>query len=190
MYGKRLEGLEDNRLVKIVVEKLKDAGNLGWWGQHGALQRKYVITEEDQARREWKAKVEEGNDQDWWEEVESKSSLGWYRMAKNEFRLDTYIGSSQDQEAIRCWFRMRSGKTGLFADKKRCGLCGEDRCVLCGREEVEDVLHFLVLCDEFEWGRQKLLKRIGDIEGSEDVVGGVYRGDHVGKMAVLLVGGL
>ena len=29
MYGKRLEGLEDNRLVKIVVEKLKDAGNVG-----------------------------------------------------------------------------------------------------------------------------------------------------------------
>ena len=28
------------------------------------LQRKYVITEDDQARREWKAKVEEGNDQE------------------------------------------------------------------------------------------------------------------------------
>ena len=72
---------------QIVAEKLNDAGNVGWWGEYGALQRKYVITEEDQARREWKAKVEEGNDQDWWEEVESKSSLGWYRMAKNEFRL-------------------------------------------------------------------------------------------------------
>ena len=64
MYGKRLEGLEDNRLVKIVAEKLKDAGNVGWWGEYGALQRKYAITEEDQTRREWKAKVEEGNDQD------------------------------------------------------------------------------------------------------------------------------
>ena len=52
MYGKRLEGLEDNRLVKIVAEKLKDAGNVGWW----VLQRKYAITEEDNARREWKAK--------------------------------------------------------------------------------------------------------------------------------------
>jgi len=31
----------------------------------------------------------------------------------------------------------------------------------------KDVLHFLVLCDEFEWERQKLLKRIGDIEGSD-----------------------
>ena len=38
MYGKRLEGLEDNRLVKIVAEKLKDAGNVGWWGEYGALQ--------------------------------------------------------------------------------------------------------------------------------------------------------
>ena len=30
MYGKRLERLEDNRLVKIVEEKLKDAGYVGW----------------------------------------------------------------------------------------------------------------------------------------------------------------
>ena len=46
----------------MVVEKLKDAGNVGWWGEYGALQSNYVITEDDQARREWKAKVEEGND--------------------------------------------------------------------------------------------------------------------------------
>ena len=65
-----------------------------------------MITEDDQARREWKAEVEEGNDQDWWEEVENKSSLGWYRMAKNEFRLENYIGLSQGQEAIRCWFSL------------------------------------------------------------------------------------
>ena len=62
-------------------------------------------------------------------------------MAKNEFGLENYIGSSQGQEAIRCWFMMRSGTAGLFADKKRCGLCEEDRCVPCDREEVEDVLH-------------------------------------------------
>ena len=60
-----------------------------------------MITEDDQARREWKAKVEEGNDQDWWEEIKRKSSLGWYWMAKNEFRLETYIGSSQSQEATQ-----------------------------------------------------------------------------------------
>ena len=46
MYGKRLEGLEDNRLVNIVAEKLKDAGNIRWWGEYGALQRRYAITEE------------------------------------------------------------------------------------------------------------------------------------------------
>ena len=54
------------------------------------------------ASGEWKAKVEEGNDQDWWEQVENKSSLGWYRMIKNEFGLKTYTGSLQGQETIRC----------------------------------------------------------------------------------------
>ena len=80
-------------------EMLNARGSMG--------QRKCVITGEEHARREWKAKVEEGYNQDWWEEVESKSSMGRYRMAKNEFGLKTYTGSSQGQEAIRCWFRMR-----------------------------------------------------------------------------------
>ena len=65
MNGKKLKGLEDNRLVKIVAAKLRDARNVGWWEEYGALQRKYVITEQDRSRREWKAKVEDGNDQDW-----------------------------------------------------------------------------------------------------------------------------
>ena len=62
MYGKRLEGLEDNRLVKILTEKLKDARIVGQWEKYGALQRKYAITEEEQTRREWKTKVDKGND--------------------------------------------------------------------------------------------------------------------------------
>ena len=54
---------------------------------------------EGSGRQKW---IEESNDQDWLEKVESKSSLGWYRMAKNEFGLETYIVLSQGQEAIRC----------------------------------------------------------------------------------------
>jgi len=106
MYGKRLEGLEDNRLVKILTEKLKDARIVGQWEKYGALQRKYVITEEEleeSGRQKWtKAMID-------MEERESKHSLALYRMAKNEFGLEHYIGSSQSQEAIRFWFRMRSG---------------------------------------------------------------------------------
>ena len=67
--------------------------------------------------------------------------MGRCRTAKNEFGLETYIGSSQGQEAVRCRFRIGSGTAGLFADKKRCGLCGDDICVMCDREEVENVLH-------------------------------------------------
>ena len=73
-------------------------------------------------------------------------------MAKNEFRLENYTGSSQGQEAIRCWFRMKSGTADLFADKKRCGFCEENRCVLYNREEVEDVLHFLVVGGVYRGG--------------------------------------
>ena len=42
LYGKRLEGLEDSRLVKVVAHKLKDAQNVGWWEEYGVLLRKYA----------------------------------------------------------------------------------------------------------------------------------------------------
>jgi len=110
--------------------------------------------------------------------------IGWQRM-NNIFvgELHWVITRSGGN---RCWFRMRLGTAGLFADKKRCGLCEEDRCVLCDREEAEDVLHILVLCDEFQWERQKLLKGIGDIEGSDMWLKEFTEEDHVGKMAMLL----
>jgi len=46
LYGKRLE---DSRLVKVVVQKLKDAENVGWWEEYGvAMLRKYAwVTKED-----------------------------------------------------------------------------------------------------------------------------------------------
>ena len=36
-------------------------------------------------------------------------------------------------------------------------------------------MHFLVLCQEFEWKRQKLLRKIRDIEDLDACVGGVYK---------------
>ena len=46
--------------------------------------------------------------------------------------------------------------------RKDVGFVGRtDACCVI---EVEDVLHFLVLCKEFELERQKLLKRIGDTD--------------------------
>ena len=79
--------------------------------------------------------------------------------------METYIGihpgahepgSSQGQE-LPSSVLDEDSSAGLFADKKRCMLCEEDKCVLCDSEEVEDVLHILVLCEEFQWERQELL---------------------------------
>ena len=56
---------------------------------------------------------------------------------------------------------------GPVEDKKRCGMVEEDRCVLCGLGEVEDVRHFVLECKEFEWDRCELLRRLRRIEGAE-----------------------
>ena len=52
----------------------------------------------------------------------------------------------------------------------------EERCVVCGSGEVEDVEHFLVRCDEFQWERERLLERIGEIEGAGDLIEAFQRG--------------
>ena len=90
-----IEGLKDNRLVKIVAEQLKDTGYVEWWEEYGVLiaekrmepskTKQDQDQDQDQARPRprpskcnyRREKMEEGNDQDCtWEEVESKSSLG------------------------------------------------------------------------------------------------------------------
>ena len=74
-------------------------------------------------------------------DVKSKTSLEWYRTVKKEFELEPYIVSLQGQEAI-IHFRMRTNTAGLMADKKRCGLCEEGRCLLCDGTAEENVLSF------------------------------------------------
>ena len=59
--------------------------------------------------------------------------------------------------------------TGLFEDKKRCGMVEEDRCVLCNGWKVEDVKHFVLECEEFDQDRCRLLERIKGIVGAEIV---------------------
>ena len=111
LYGKRLENLEDSRLVKVVAEKLKNTGGVGWWEEYELLQRRYGLAEdwESESRREVKSKIEEVHVENWCEEVEGESSLRWYRTAKEEFEAERYIDSSLGQEAVRCRFRLQTG---------------------------------------------------------------------------------
>ena len=52
-----------------MVQRLKDAGNVGWWEACWVLLRKYQFSKEDQAsgklgKNGRQIKMEEGNDQD------------------------------------------------------------------------------------------------------------------------------
>ena len=82
--------------------ELLDAGrSMGHCTENMRSQKRNKL--EESGRQKWtKAMMDMG-------ERESKHSLALYRMAKNEFGLEPYNGSSQSQEAIRFWFRMRSG---------------------------------------------------------------------------------
>ena len=34
LFSKRLKGMEESRLVKVVVEKLREVGRIGWWEEY------------------------------------------------------------------------------------------------------------------------------------------------------------
>ena len=46
LFGKRLEGMEGSRLVKMVVEKLREDGGIGWWEVYEVLRRKFELYNE------------------------------------------------------------------------------------------------------------------------------------------------
>jgi len=122
----------------------------------------------------------------WIEEVKGKGSLNWYRMVKEVAGLEQYTRSSDGHEELRLWYQLRTGSAGLLEDKKQCRMCTDDRHVLCDSGQVEDVKHFLVRCEEFSWERQKLLERIGQMEGSQEWLEEYWRVEEEEKMALLL----
>ena len=74
-FGKRLEVLEEGRLVKKVVNKLREDQKFSWWEQYKVLRRKYELDSECGSVRSWKEKNKMRNEKDWAEEVSSKSTL-------------------------------------------------------------------------------------------------------------------
>ena len=89
MFGKRLEVLEEGRLV--VVNKLSEDGGFGWWEEYEVFRRKYELGGEYRSVRSWKEKIKMRNEEDW-VEVSSNSSLKWYKLAKNGAGVERYLG--------------------------------------------------------------------------------------------------
>ena len=112
--------------------------------------------------------------------------MRWYRRAKEEFEAERYIDSLLGQEAVRCRFRLQTGSAGLFEDKKRCRMTEDERCILCGSGEVEDVEHFLVRCNEFQGEREELLERVGEVEGADVWVEAFCRAGDEQRTAMML----
>ena len=56
------------------------------------------------------------------------------------------------------------------------------------RGEVEDVKHFLIRCDVFGWERQRLVERIGRMEGTQECLEEYWRAEEEGTMVLLLRG--
>ena len=92
LFGRRKGNHGDERLVKRIVEKLQEAGGVGWREEYEVLRRKYGLEQEDEEQAgsaaEWKRRVRELNGNEWMEEVEAMSSLRWYKVVKDTFGVE------------------------------------------------------------------------------------------------------
>ena len=64
LLGKRLEGMEESRPVKMVVEKLKESGGIGWREENEVLQRKFELDNEGGSVGKLKNKIKARNEKD------------------------------------------------------------------------------------------------------------------------------
>ena len=62
----------------------------------------------------------------------------------------------------------------------------DERCILCGSGEVEDVENFLVRCNEFQEEREELLERVWEIEGADVWVEAFCRAGNEQRTAMML----
>ena len=65
LYGRRFWELGKERLVKLIVEKLKESGSIGWREEYEVLLRKYGLEEDEEeesgSAAAWKKKIEKQN---------------------------------------------------------------------------------------------------------------------------------
>ena len=62
----------------------------------------------------------------------------------------------------------------------------DERCILCGGDEIEDVEHFLVRCNEFQGDRVELLERVGKVEGADMWVEAFRGADDEQRTAMMM----
>ena len=47
LYGRRLERLDDSRLVKVIARKMEECGRISWWGEYDQLLRQYGLDDNE-----------------------------------------------------------------------------------------------------------------------------------------------
>ena len=104
---------------------------------------------------------------DWYNEMRTKTSLSDYMLIKESPCLETYLLNKTDFHAAALKFKLRSnpGSNTLPLERKLSKWTSESDgiCKLC-HNGVEDVTHFLFLCNAYETIRidefQKLENRL------------------------------
>ena len=135
----------DNNLVKEVMASMR-RNNVGWWKRTEKYLEWAGIEAEElegMSGQEVKRRIADRVDSEWMEEINKKSTLWLYREYKQEMTEEDYEGGERD----RIWFRARTNCLWL-GDRR--GERWRERCMICGGDELEDLMHFVLDCRELE----------------------------------------
>lgn len=115
----------------------------------------------------WKVinKVEE---KEWIERLRKLPKLRTYRYFKKNLRLENYLSSS-NLKGRMLMTAIRTGTNKLLIERGRwCKKTVMDRvCNNCNLNQVENEVHFLILCPKYEDLRKKLYEKIAQISNQK-----------------------
>jgi Reverse transcriptase (RNA-dependent DNA polymerase) len=173
MYWARLVRMDDTRLVKQVYryrkEKIKRVND--WCSlvrkilvsiDLGHVWETELVGDAVAWKRLLKASIQAREEKEWKAEVEIKTKLRLYKTLKFNLHQEEYLEVIKDREERRLITALRGGTNVLAVETGRWkGADLEERtCSVCCTGDIENELHFLLVCSAYERERLRLYQHI------------------------------
>lgn len=172
-YWNRLIKLDPNRLTKHIFKWDYDLRLNNWSAEiHTILQSidccNIFDSVEEIDLNLARGKLQELQSEQWRKEIENKPKLRTYKIFKQEFGKENFLGLNLERSERSFLAKFRCGILPLRIESGRYkGEEVEQRlCQVCQNDEVEDEKHFLFSCEAYSELRTVLFKYIEDRDPS------------------------
>ncbi|MCG8049040.1 MAG: hypothetical protein N0E48_26130, partial [Candidatus Thiodiazotropha endolucinida] len=98
---------------------------------------------------------------EWNERLSMSSSLGWYKKLKPSITISTYLEKLVNVKHRRAITKLRLSSHNLLIETGRHRQIerADRKCVYCNLNDIEDELHFILICPQYTDIRQLFIKK-------------------------------